>query len=879
LDAGDPAGAATQARTALALWRGPPLAELSFEDFAQPEIRRLDELRLTALETRVDAELKLGHHQTMVSELQALLAQHPTRERFAAQLMLALYRSGRQGEALEVYHQIRRHLASELGLEPGPDLQALQAQILEHERSLQSDGTAWRSGVSGSLPRVPTRTIGRAHEIEAVCEAVRDRHTPLLTLVGPGGVGKTRLALEAAHALRSSMPDGVCWIELAGVADAEEVGAAIARALSVVTAPGESTVGALKRFLAVKRLVLVVDNFEHVLPAADLVAELIHACPQLKVLATSREALNLSAERRFAVHPLGLPVESEIMGVREIEAAGATALFLDAARRRDGDKTITPSAAAQIARICARLDGLPLAIELAAARLELFGVDMLAARLDDGSSLGHGPRDAPARQRTLAATIDWSYRLLDPEQQNAFARFGVFAGGATVEAAQSVTGARLETFAELIRKHLLVRHEGPAGGARLAMLETLRQYALERLGEDPDADTIRALHFQTFLDLADDAVPRLNTHADALAMTAIDSDLDNLHLALRWGLGHDPRSALRLAGLLGDYWWFTGTSDRLSSIDATIHAAGKSAPLRDRARAEFARMYQLILIGDHQSARRAATACNELSECAGADGLATFALAYLALINSWLGEVNAARTASETAYRRAQQAGDRVLLGRVLSVHIGFLPADAREDAVAEAAHYLSEAGDYRHLAGVYTNYGTLLLYRGQFREALRLFEHCLELARKGTTPWAYMINLENLAQTHLFLGDIRQAATFYAEELEILARHGLDFSLALTLVGIAALISRTGDCDRAARLRGAARAAGDPESGEKAITDRLEREFFAPARTRLGADAWRQGEQWGATLSRDEAIAYAREALSDITRQQPSPRHLRATA
>lgn len=879
LDADDPAKATEHLDAGLALWRGPPLSQVAFEDFAQPEIRRLEELRLTAIEARIDAQLQLGHHRDLVGELESLLARHPTREHLACQLMLVLYRTGRQADALEIYQRARAHLASELGLEPGPALKTLQAQILEQEQGLVATSIPAAIPANRPIPSPPTVTLGRAPEIEAVCHALQDQRTRLLTLVGPGGVGKTRLALEVAHALRSHMPDGVAWVELAGVSRPEDVGATIVRALAVVPAPGERAVEALTRSLSDKRLMLVVDNFEHVLAAAELLAELIRVCAGVRILATSREALNLSVERRFNVTPLALPVSADAARVDEVESTAATALFLDASRRRDSGLTVTPSTAPLIARICTRLDGLPLAIELAAARTELLGVEQLATRLASLTNLGSGPRDAPTRQRTLSATIEWSYRLLESEQKTAFVRFAVFAGGATLEAAEAVTGANLETLEALVVKHLLRRSVAPDGSTRLAILETLREYAAERLAEDPDADAVRRRHFETCLRLVEEVVPHLYTHSDATAMATIEGDLDNLLLALGWALAHEPQGALRLAGLLGEYWWLSDASDGLQWLEAALEVADEKASLQDRARAELVRSYQFVMGGRLAAAHDAMAAALRIYERAADDRGVSLASVHLAMIKSWLGDSEGSRALSDAACRRARLTGDRALVGKVLAVGICNVPADERRAALEEAAGLLVEAGDFRFLQAAYNNCGDAALKAGDLDEALGLFELAHEAARKGTSPWLQMGLLDNIAVTSLLAGDFSRAREHYASELNLGATHGFHSNPELLLAGLGALSVTDGDWARAARLLGAARSVGYPPVSEKVIVDWLERDFFAPARGRFGDVAWRNAEQVGALLSRDDAIAYAHETLTEVAQLDQHRRRVKATA
>jgi DNA-binding SARP family transcriptional activator len=339
LDAGDAARARELLSGALELWRGPPLAEVAFEDFAQAEIRRLEELRLEALESRVDADLQLGANTRLVGELQALLVEQPTRERVAGQLMLALYESGRQADALEVYQSTRARLADELGLEPGPALKKLQAEILEQSNSIAGSAPGLSelraSPPTSALQQPATPTIGREQEIGAVSRLLCRSDARLVSLVGPGGVGKTRLAQAVSHSIQPSFRDGVCWVELAGVARAGDVDFAIAQALRVRPLEDESVRDALCRVLSTRELLLVADNFEHVLGAAPLIGDVLAAPAAVTVLVTSREALKLAAEHRFVVGPLALPDVPKRATVIDVERASATAMFIAAARRRD----------------------------------------------------------------------------------------------------------------------------------------------------------------------------------------------------------------------------------------------------------------------------------------------------------------------------------------------------------------------------------------------------------------------------------------------------------------------------------------------------------------------------------------------------------------
>jgi DNA-binding SARP family transcriptional activator len=361
---------------ALALWRGPPLADPAFEDFAQSDIARLEELRLCALEGRFEHALTDGRHADVAGELAAAVREHPLRERLARQLMLALYRSGRQADALAVYRETRTTLVQELGLEPGEELRELERRVLAHDPALDR-GRRDRTDLPGSL----TSFVGRRHELEQVRSLVSRPGLRLVTLTGAGGTGKTRLALEAARAVAEEFADGARFVPLAAVADPGLLPEAIARALGLDQSRGQSIEDTLKVFLADRELLLVLDNLEHLLAATPLATELLAAAPGVTILATSRTHLNLYGETEYAVPPLS---------ARE----DAVALFADRARAVREDFAVTDV----VAEICARLDGLPLAIELAAARVRRTGGDPRSA----GPAARAADRRSPRRPRAPA---------------------------------------------------------------------------------------------------------------------------------------------------------------------------------------------------------------------------------------------------------------------------------------------------------------------------------------------------------------------------------------------------------------------------------------------------------------------------------------------
>jgi predicted ATPase len=440
-------------------------------------------------------------------------------------------------------------------------IRGLETELRESDQGIlvddpAHDAPAPAAARGSALPRPPNRTIGRAREVAAVAQRLRAEQVRLLTLTGPGGVGKTRLALEAARAVAADFADGAHFVSLAAVKRPQDVPAAIRDALAIIPLAGESPAEAVERFLAVKHLLLVVDNCEHLPAAAPFIGRLPVECGMVTVLATSREPLDVQAEHRHPVSPLALPP----CGAPPEALAGvdAVALFCERARAHDPEFELGDGNADAVAQICRRVDGLPLPIELAAARCALLAPEEIAARLHGVlGGLGAGPRDAPARQQTLRATIDWSHQLLDDHEQACFARFAVFAGGAALQAAETITGAGIDTIDRLVAKSLLVRRREGRGPTRLGMLETIRAYAAERFAAIPDCESVRERHFRYFQSLAgrhgpDSALdgPNRSEH-----LAALDGETENLRAALQWAVERDATGqALEMSATLIDYW-------------------------------------------------------------------------------------------------------------------------------------------------------------------------------------------------------------------------------------------------------------------------------------------------------------------------------------
>lgn len=587
--AAEPAARADLLRSALALWRGTAMGDIALRDSDAFDavVARLDELHVAALGDRVDADIRLGRGSEMVSELTELVAAHPLREGFVAALMRALAEAGRGPEALTLYQRTRERLAEELGADPSAELSALHTALLRGELGERAENH--RTNLRAEL----TSFVGKDDDVSMVA-ALALKHR-LVTLTGPGGSGKTRLATETGRTMLAELPDGAWLVELASVrADGELAQAA----LTAIGLRDQGLLGGpragepMDRLIAALReraILLILDNCEHLIEAAAAFADrLLGECRRLRILATSREPLGITGEVLWQVEPLALPAEGA--DPSDVGSSPAVRLLRDRAvlvRKDIGSDARTLS---EMARICRALDGMPLAIELAAARLRTMSVDQLARRLDDRFRLlTSGSRTALSRHKTLRAVVDWSWDLLTEAERGVLRRLSVFSGGASLEAAERVCGG--ETFAgeqvldlltALIEKSLLLA-EGE-GTPRYRMLGTIREYAAHRLAEAGETEAARRAHLAHFTELAETADPHLRRAEQLEWLAALEAEHDNIGAALRWAIDEGlAQEAMRLVGAVGWYWFLSG--HRAEGTELSIAAAALPGEVSDEVRA------------------------------------------------------------------------------------------------------------------------------------------------------------------------------------------------------------------------------------------------------------------------------------------------------
>lgn len=801
----DPAPRAAALEEALALWRGPAFADFTEEAFARGAVEELTEQWLTAVEDRVDARLSLGEHHALVPELLRLLDAHPLRERLHAAHMRALYRCGRQAEALETYTRLRTRLADELGLDPGPELTELQQAVLAHDPELQAPqdhDRASGAAVRTNLPEPVAPLIGRETAVAEVAQALDSAR--LVTLTGPGGVGKTRLALEVATQLTTTrpemLPDGAWAVDLADFdpsAHTDPVGAladlvgstlGVRDDVAAAASPPQGRCPAedrLAQVLAPRHALLLFDNCEHALdPAARITAALLSAAPRLRILATSREPVGITGERLHPVPPLVLPdSDGDDADVVTTGRSAAVELFVARAAAAQPGFRLTPENAPAIASICRQLDGLPLAVELAVTSVRALGVHDLAVRLCDRFRLlTAGHRDAPARQRTLRAVIDWSWELLTESERAVLRRLAAHAGGCTLDSAEVVcagddvpSGEVADVLARLVDRSLVAVAD-TAGGRRYRLLETIAAYARERLAEAGETEPVQLRHARYYTDLAEQADRSLRGSEQRRWLARLDAEAANLRAALATTAHHgDPALAVRLATAAAWYWFLRGAYRQAHrSLDLAVNMPGH-APTTRRAEAAAWRAAFGALIGVEPAPVQHSSSV--LAPHNGLDEPAALARTQWLLGHvGGMREEDSAEQLVDPALRSFQRLDDRwgTAAAWYTKADLALLRGelDRARNHGAQAGAMFAELDDLWGQAQTAKVLGMLAEIAGEHDRSARLHREALHKAEElGLWPTASE-QLSRLGRLALLAGDYRTADAYHHRALRLAREH-----------------------------------------------------------------------------------------------------------
>ena len=794
-EAGRIADASAELDAALRLWQGPVLADLADYEFAQLEAARLDEVRLAALDTRVEADLILGRHADLVAELDELTAAHPVRERLHAQRMLALYRCGRQADALAGYHQLRESLANELGIDPGPAIRQLHQRVLRHDPTL--DLAARRAQ---PLPIPPNALLGRERETQELIDLLHRKDVRLVVLTGAGGSGKTRLALEVARVVAGSFANGAVFVELAALRDPDLVLGTIAQAVGAQGLPG-APLEALAATLGAGEMLLVLDNVEHLRAVGPSLVELLGRVRNLTLLVTSRVTLRVRGEHVYPVEPL-----DDAIGSR---------LFVERAREAEPRLRIGAADRPTISQICRRLDGLPLAIELAASRVRMLTPAELLTRLGTRLPvLTDGPHDLPLRQRTLRATIEWSFDLLDKDDRRALDRLAVFAGGWTLSAAETVCDITLEDLGTFVDHSLVQRVVGEAG-SRYDMLETIREHASEELNVQDSADELRRRHAAHFLAIAESA--NLFFEAEGPQRhEVVTTEQANIREALAWAdNAGELELALNLAIALENFWATSATSEGVRWFDTLLERAVNVAPL---LHARALRCHAAVLTMSGATGAGASTYEQSLAEFRALGderGIATL-LHRVADIALTRGDRGRARQLAEESLTAARASGNR----KIEAQSLGTL--------------------------------GSLAFDDGDHERGLDLLERSASMCGAIGFWWWQGAMLQELSERGLELGRTAAADSWARDAVALLHRSGDRLNALCALAVLARIGAETGRLEEAGRLWGAVEA----EEGRSPLSWwATQRDgYAAPVLAHSGA-AFERGRAVGRTLPLDEAV------------------------
>jgi predicted ATPase/DNA-binding SARP family transcriptional activator len=797
-------------RSAVERYDGGLFGDEPLDDWAAGPRRRFQRDWIGAVLELAELEIAAGEAALAIPRLEAVVAAEPTHEAAHRLLIRAYDADGQRDRAWRQYERCVAVLRDELGVDPSAETRRLGTRLRDLDLVTPAErrrASSWRG-----LPTPPTRLIGREREVDEILDLIRTGETRLLTLIGPGGVGKTRLALEAALAASEQFAAGACFVSLGAVRDPAQVAPAIARDFGLREEGGEPPLAQVCAALRDGAALLVLDNFEQVLPAAADIAEILAACPALTILVTSREPLRLRAERLYDVPPLAAPRFDDDLGspptIGAIGRAGAVMLFVERAAAVRPGFALDETNAVDVARICARLDGLPLAIELAAARSrELIPRELLGLLHDRLGALTEGYRDLPPRQRTMRDAIAWSHDLLDPALKTLFRRIAAFPGGVTAAVAARLTADTAETAAarlQTLADKRLVQWVAGGDEPRAGMLETTREFGLEQLALAGEVSATRDALAAHAVDLATAAAEHLSGPAQGAWLDRLDAEHDNLRAALAWTIDRgDAGRAFAIAGNLWRYWWSRGyltEGRRWLELALALpappdrvrrgHALNGAASLAE-SQGEFTRSTAL-----HREALALWRALGVASgEARALSGLGTAA--------AHRGDYATARAHHERALAIARASGDVPGAARTLD-RLGTVARHQGDTARAAACYTESlelfrAAGDLVNASIVLSNLGEVRHQQGQRERAAELFEEALRIQRELDLPDGVAFDLTNLARVRLELGELDRAAALSNQGARLFRDLGNQLGLAGALA-VCGMVARAGGDPRRSR-------------------------------------------------------------------------------
>jgi predicted ATPase/class 3 adenylate cyclase/Tfp pilus assembly protein PilF len=743
-------------------------------------------------------------------------------------------------------------------------------------------------GHPNNLPVQTTPLVGRDEEVSAVRARLLRSEVRLLTLTGVGGIGKTRLALQAAAEMLYDFPEGVFFVNLAPLVDPGLVVPTVAYTLGLREAGAQPIAETLKEYLKDKKLLLVLDNFEQVLKAAPGIADLLRSASQLRVLATSRAALGLSMEHQYAVPPLQVPDPRKPASLEALSQYGAVTLFIQRAEASKPDFQVNNANAPAVAEICYRLEGIPLAIELAAARIKVLTPRAILERLGNRLKLlTGGATDLPSRQQTLRSTIEWSYDLLSEGEKQLFRRLAVFRGGRTLEAAEAVCNSSgdleldvLDGITSLVDKSLMYVVEsasstsgegGEGGEPRYVLLETIHEYAWEKLLECGDAEELQRQHALYFMGLAEQAEPELTANKSEVWLARLELEHDNIRAALSWSLetGIFSEFALRIAGAIWRFWYMSGylSDGRTWLGTALARSEGAAAPVRAKGFVGYGVL--LLHLGEYKAAelhlRESLRLYEALDDKAG-----------LAAVFNSLGTIARDLGDSDVALERYGQSlsmrreindkwGIAQALNNLSSVHVDRGEYEQARIQLEESYAIFRELGDKWRVSYLLMNLGNVVYHLGDYERAKALLEESLALCVELGDEWGRSYVLLNLGGVALDNGEYERAEDLYRESLVLLQKVGEKKGISENLEGFAEATAKLGKIARAARLWGAAAALRET-IGIPLTPDEQPRHDrgVAHARAQVGDLVWGELSKEGQAMNIAQAISYALEQDRD---------------